>query len=248
MKKIVYAGSINNFLGILLETGVNSKNYIPKASFITFGYANSTYDEIPIDKNLKESNSNSSIKLENYISGIENNLFGYKLIGVKIIELPDRENSGYFINNNTNEEINVGDIVSVDTVLRFILVTESLNGGQFSIHFAGVVQEPDYDEMNINAERIDVYPINNTELERKFYSPKTLIGRIIKYQFDLSCYDSCSSCYILSNNPNAQKCTQCKDNKLLQVDKGNCLDQCIEGYAEERIIISCNKAYGEKDG
>ena len=233
---------LNNFFGVLLETGVDTNSYVAKATFITFGYVNSTLDEIPIDKNLKENNTNSVIKLEDYISGIENNLFGYKFIGVKIIELPDRENSGYFINNSTNEEINVGDIVSVDTILRFILVSESLNGGQFSIHFAGVVQEPDYDEMNINAERIDVYPINDTELERGFYTPKTLIGRVIKYQFDLSCYDSCSSCYILSNNPNAQKCTQCKENYFFQKGTNNCF-QSLDGYYLDnvtQVLLPCH--------
>ena len=193
--------NLNNFFGILFESVVATTKFIPRAGFVTFGYVNSTIDDIPIDKNLKENNTNSIIKIRDYISEIENNLFLYKIIGVKIIELPDRNISGYFVINNTNKEINVDDILNIDTILRFILLREMLSGEEFTISFAAVVKEPDFDLMNMNAERVDIYPVNNTELERKFYNPKTFIGRVINYKFDLSCYDSCSSCYMLSNNP-----------------------------------------------
>ena len=221
--------NFNNFFGVLLETGVDTTSYVTKATFITFGYVNSTYDEIPIDKNLRENNTNSVIILKEYISEIQNNLFGYKFVGVKIIHLPVEQGSGYFINNKTNEKIKEGDIVSIDTVLRFILVREALIDNEFSIDFAGVVQEPDYDEMNENAERVDIYPINDTELEREFYTPKLLIGRVIKYKFDLSCYESCSICDKLSNNPNDQKCIKCINNYYFQKDTQNCFES-LEGY------------------
>ena len=185
--------NLNNFFGVLLETGVDTTSYITRATFLTFGYINSTIDTIPIDKNLKENNTNSIIKIKDYISEIENNLFLYKFLGVKILELPEINKSGYFINNSTNETINIGDIVNIDTTLRFILVSELLIGDEFNIDFAGIVQEPDYDLMNQNAEHIEIYPVNDTELERQFYSPKELIGRVIHYKFELKCYDSCSS-------------------------------------------------------
>ena len=201
--------TLNNFLGILLEAGYNSDSFKPKAIFLTFGYANSTYDENFIDKNLKENNTNSVINIRNYTSEIENNLFSYKNIGVKIISLPERQISGYFINNKTNEEIKVGDILSFDTVLRFILVRDILKGDAgdiFSIDFAVIAQEPDFDLMNKNAERVEIFPINDTNLEKSFYSPQNLTGRVIKYKFDLDCYDSCEGCSNLSNNPEDQQC------------------------------------------
>ena len=221
--------NLNNFFGVLLETGVDTNSFIPRATFLTFGYVNSTLNDIPIDKNLKENNTNSVIILKDYISEIENNLFLYKFIGVKILNLPDKEISGYFINNRTKETIKVGDIVNINTVLRFILVTELLIGNEFSIDFAGVVQEPDYDLMNLNAEELEIYPINDTELERDFYAPNTLIGRVIHYKFELKCYDSCSSCYIFSNNPLAQKCTKCKQNYYFQTETQNCFST-LDGY------------------
>ena len=74
----------------MLETGNDTDSYMTKSIFLTFGYVNTTYEnEIPLDKNLKENNTNSIIKPGDYIKEIENNLFGYKLIGIKILKLPD---------------------------------------------------------------------------------------------------------------------------------------------------------------
>ena len=221
--------TLNNFFGILLETGIDTNSHITKAIFVTFGYVNSTMNEIPIDKNLKENNENSLIKPGDYVSEITNNLFGYKFKGIQIINVPHPQACGYFINNESEKEIKVGDIISKDTILRFILVKEVIIKDKCSIEFAGVVEEPDFDYMNENAERVDVYPINNTEIEREFYSPKTLIGRFIKYSFDIGCYDSCESCDQITNNRNNQHCLKCKDNYYFVEGTQNCFD-FIDGY------------------
>ena len=227
--------TFNKFFGILLETAIHTNALYPKGIFVTFGYINSRLDNIPIDKNLKENNTNSVIILSDYISEIENNLFLYKFVGVKILKIPNLDECGYFINNSTNQVINEGDILNIDTVLRFILIKKEICGGELSLDFAGVAQEPDYDLMNINAEDVEIYPINDTELERKFYVPKTIIGRVIHYKFDLNCYDSCSTCYMLSNDPNDQKCEKCKDNYYFQNGTQNCF-QSLEGYYLDNTI------------
>ena len=214
--------TLNNFFGVLLETGLNSTGYIPRATFFTFGYINSTFDLLPLDRNLKENTTNSIIRLGDYVGDIENNLFGYKFEGIKILKLPDRSKSGYFIKIDTNREVREGDIYNREAVIRFILARETTIGGVFSIDFAGVAAEPDFDEMNKNADRVDVYPSNNTELERSYYSPKTLIGRVIKYRFEIECYESCASCYKLSNNPEDHQCIQCKNNYIMKEGTRNC--------------------------
>ena len=221
----------NNFLGVLLETTAKTNTNITKAIFMTFGYINSTFDEIPLDNNLKENNTDSVIKIADYISEIENNLFAYELIGIKIINLPDPKCgiAGYFINNKTNEEIKEGDLLSVDAVLRYILVRPIILAQECSIDFAGVVKEPDFDQMNKNAERVDIYPVNNYELERNFYFPKTLIGRTIKYRFSISCYDTCDGCYNITNNPNNQQCYKCNENSYFINGTRNCFEY-IDGY------------------
>ena len=221
--------NLNNFFGVLLESVINTDSYNPKAIFLTFGYINSTYED-EIDKNLKQNDTNSIIVLDDYITSIENNLFGYKFIGVKILKLPDINKSGYFINNQTEEKIKEGDIVSIDTVLRFILTRKINVEDEFSINFAGVAQEPEYDEMNLNAEKVEIYPINNTDAEENFYNPKQLIGRVVHYLFEIRCYDSCNGCTKLSNDPNKQYCIQCKKGYIFKEETNNCIQdiKCYE--------------------
>ena len=223
--------TLNSFFGVLLEVGQSLNNIDMKNSaiFLTFGYINSTYDQIPIDKNLKENNTNSVINLGDYINEIENNLFGYKFIGVQILDLPDINKCGYFINNATNEKIKVGDVVNRDTVLRFILQRKLNVEGDFEIDFAGVVQESKYDEMKSNAERIDIFPENNSDIESQFYHPEILNGRVIKYRFEIRCYDSCNGCYKMTNNISDHQCIKCKQNYFFQEGTNNCFES-LDGY------------------
>ena len=243
--------TLNNFFGVLLETIVtDTENYQPKAIFLTFGYVNSTYKDNFVDKNLKNNNTNSIVSIRYYLSEIENNLFAYKYIGVKILSLPPRLFSGYFINNKTNEEIKVGDMLSFDSNLRFILVRQIISGDLFNINFAVVVQEPDFDLMNNNAERVDIYPINDTNLEKEFYSPKNFIGRVIQYKFDLDCYDSCEGCFKLSNNPDDQQCIHCKKNYFFQEGTNNCFES-KEGYyldIKTKQLLPCHSSCSTCNG
>ena len=244
--------TLNNFFGVLLETGeaINTNTYMTKAIFLTFGYVNSTFDDIPIDKNLKENDIYSVFTPGNYITQVENNLFGYKFTGIQIINLPNTQVCGYFIKSDTSEIIKVGDLINKDTILRFVLVREIIIGDECSIDFAGVVEEPDFNYMNENAERVDIYPVNDTEIERGFYSPKTLIGRVIKYRFDISCFDSCQSCDKLTNNPDDQHCLQCKENYYFKEGTQNCFDS-LNGYylnKETETFFPCDSSCSSCDG
>ena len=216
--------TLNNFFGVLLEGVVGENTFSPKALFLTFGYVNSTYGDA-VDKNLKLNDTDSVIILDNYITEMENNLFGYKFLGVKILKLPDPNKSGYFIKNKTNEVINEGDIVSIDTVLRFILSRKLNIEDEFTIKFAGAVQEPSYDVMNAISEKVDIYPVNNTEAERLFYTPQILIGRVVNYMFEIRCFEACDGCTKLSNSPTEQYCIHCKPGYHFIEGTNNCAQE-----------------------
>ena len=241
--------TLNNFFGVLLETGINTNSYQTKATFLTFGYINSTLDEIPIDKNLKLNNDDSVIKLGNYISEIENNLFKYNFVGIQIIEIPNEEMCGYFVKKLNNERIQKGDIFGGDIELKLVLEGEKF-GQECSIDFAGLVNEPDYDEMNENAERVDIYPVNDTKLEEEFYRPQLLIGRVIKYRYEVGCYESCQGCIEISSNPKDQQCINCKDGYYFQEGTNNCF-QSLEGYylnETHNVLSPCYSACATCDG
>jgi len=216
--------TLNNFFGVLLEGVVGEESFTPRALFLTFGYVNSTYEDA-VDKFLKLNDTDSVIILENYINEMENNLFGYKFLGVKILKLPDPNKSGYFVNNKTNIEINEGDIVTIDTVLRFILSRKLNIEDEFTIKFAGAVQEPNYDEMNAMAEKVDIYPVNNTQAERLFYTPRILIGRVVNYIFEIRCFESCKGCTKISNDPTNQYCIHCKPGYHFMEGTNNCVQE-----------------------
>ena len=79
---------------------------------------------------------------------------------------------------------------------------------------------------------------------------KFIDGRCIQKQ----CYETCADCEIESTDEKEQNCTSCKDsNKLLQEDKGNCVDKCLDGYYEENkhckncysSCLTCDKGFSD---
>ena len=231
--------NLNDYIGVLIETNLESKDK-NQAVFMTFGYVNATYNESKIDDNLKLNNTNSVIILKDYINEIENNLFGYEFLGVKIIEMPSEEDSGYFINNSTNKKIGKDEIVDVNTVLRFIL-NNNYKQNNYTISFAGVIKEPDYDAAIKYCEKDVNYPLNSDVSQKNFYEPKTLLGRMVNFTFSLSCYNSCLSCYEASNNEQDQKCKECKPNYYFQKDTLNCFDK-LDGYyldKDTKVFLPC---------
>ena len=221
--------TLGNFFGIVLGLTYDRKTYNSRATFMTFGYINSTEQEI-YDIKLKYNNSESKIVLSQYINEIENNLFGYEFIGVRIVDLPNEEYSGYFISNNTNKKIEKDNIIEINTELKFIL-SNNYKSDIYLIVFAGVVSEPSYEKMNEYAEELTEYPLNENISEKDYYEPKILIGRKMNYKFRLSnCYDSCSTCSELSDDENNQKCSKCRDGFYFKEGTNNCYDKIDTKY------------------
>ena len=82
------------------------------------------------------------------------------------------------------------------------------------------------------------------------------IGYIFKEGKCLKCFETCNECKEQSFNIKEQKCISCKyPNQLLQEDKGNCLDNCLDGYYEDNKIcrkchsncLTCNHSYSEEN-
>ena len=231
--------NLNDYFGVLLETNLDSKD-LNQAVFMTFGYVNATYNESYVDEVLKLNNSDSVIKISNYINEIENNLFGYEFLGVKIIDIPSVEDAGYFISNIIGKKIEKNDIINLNDTLRFIL-SEKYKANNYTISFAGVVKEPDFETLNKFAEKEINYPLNSKESQKNYYEPKILMGKQVNFIFSLNCYSSCLSCIEASNNVNDQKCKECKPNYYFQKDTSNCFST-LEGYyldKDSKIFLPC---------
>ena len=234
--------TLGNFFGVVLGLTKDIETYQTSTAFLTFGYVNST-DQENIDTKLKYNNTNSKIVINDYINDIENNLFGYTFLGVKIISIPSEIDSGFFINLIDNEKIKVNDIIPKNSELKFIL-NENFKVGIYSIQFAGIVKEPDYETMNEFAEEIICYPDNDTS-EKDFYEPKILLGKKMNFKFRLSnCYDSCATCTEFSEDENDHKCIKCRDGFYFKKDTNNCYNKINEKYyfdEVEQIFLPCYK-------
>ena len=67
------------------------------------------------------------------------------------------------------------------------------------------------------------------------------------------CNENCKDCIEYSDDNDYQNCTECPENRLLQEDKGNCIEKCSQGYykSNDKCLNchnnckSCSKGYNE---
>ena len=248
---------LNNFLGILVELTSPEEKYISRAAFLTFGYVNTTED-ISVEEGTKNLiNYKKNIKISNYITGVENNLFGYDFIGVKISSLPEEDKAGYFINlNNNKEKIKINDIIDINSELSFV-VNDNPTLGEYVLSFYGVLKEPNFQKENSFAIKVENYPSSSTP-ERYLNGQKTLYGKEFKYKFALnkndkqnSCFKNCETCIRPSNNINEQDCIKCKEGFYFKEGTNNCYDKIEYEYyfnKEKKVFSSCYRDCHTCDG
>ena len=82
--------------------GIHFENIEGRNGFILFGYFNST-DPKHI-YNIKKEGLNYEIILENYLT-LQSNIFGYEKKFIKIIEIPNIEESGIYLISNITKNI-----------------------------------------------------------------------------------------------------------------------------------------------
>ena len=233
--------TLGDFFGMVLGLTPTIDSSIVTATYLTFGYVNTT-EQKSIDVKLKYNSTESKIIISDYINEMENNIFGYEFLGVKILSLPYEEEAGYFISSANNKKVEENDIVPRNSELKFIL-SKNFEEGVYSIQFAGIVKEPDYDTMNTFADEVVSYPDEISE--KDFYEPKTMMGKKINYEFRLSrCYDSCKDCSALSIDDNNQKCISCREGFYFKVGTTNCYDKIETKYyldPELKVFVPCYK-------
>ena len=83
------------------------------------------------------------------------------------------------------------------------------------------------------AEKVEIFPVNNLESERLFYTPQILIGRVVNYMFEIRCFEACNGCTKLSNDPTDQYCIHCRPGYHFIEGTNNCAQE-----------ISCHPSCG----
>ena len=235
--------NLDKFLGVLIESTSPGNPNLKRASFLTFGYMNST-DDIKEDEGTDILiNQEQKIKLNKYFNNVENNIFGYEFLGIQIISIPDKEMVGTFFWNG--HELNQGQIISINSEISFSKVSHPIIG-RHSIIFAPVFGEPDtYEKMNSFCERLESYPKNEGDNEKDFYQPKRIIGKHFTINFNIiaTCHHNCKTCHKSSDNIQDQQCIKCIDDyyKVYQTD--NCFKTVYKHYLhkELKVWLPCYK-------
>ena len=232
----LFGYNFNGFLGALLEINSNN-NEMGKAAFITFGFINKTND-VPVEKGtLDLIEKKQNIKISDYLLDIDNNLFGYEIQGVKILQIPDAYKVGGFVNIKDNYNlIKINETISPTSELRFTPVTSPIQGNYY-ISFAPILKEPS-EQIAINIDdKSQYYPSDSTQYD---YTLKEFIGKTFTYNFALGkteskCFQNCEECLYISEDPQNQSCLKCKSGFYFVHNTKNCFDKLETKYYFDSI-------------
>ena len=203
-------------LGFSHCTSCSEDNDIHYSSLIIFNYPNSNDINLNLIEYLSDNNKDIEsldINLTDNII-IENDIFGYSILGIKIIDISENLNI-YFKKNKTL--ILKDYILSKDDNITISIPEISTVNITYIIEYAGIVKEADFNNFITNAKLYDYIKINNiNELEDSYISNE-YIGRSSYYNIIIEGEVASSGCTV-------EHCSLCPSNNL---------EECI----------ACNREY-----
>ena len=157
----------NDFIALTTVAFIN--DFISYPYLIIFSYTNSTDFNIDITQTLK-SFKNPIINFKEKCK-IENNIFGYEFVGIKLMEIYNEIN---LLNEDDKSKILIGDIFNKNVKL---ILDESIQlNSIIRIEYAMIVKDPPYDLYKISSQIYLHYCPDFTE--ENYYEQKNHIGRI----------------------------------------------------------------------
>ena len=238
----------NNYIGLTFSSINKSIDYEKPITYFTlFGFINST--DLSSIENIFENDDTFSFMIGDYIypNYIENNIFGYEFVGIKIVNISEIQNNGIIILDSLNRIINENDIISYKNNITLKKSDSGIPFGNYVFMFAGVVSEPkNYTELIKYSDDIISFTSNNNNIDySSIYEPITLTGRIAYFNFSISsCYKTCSDCNNILGNNNNHFCSNCSDEyPKIYLNREKCLSSCDEMELYEyknECINKCN--------
>ena len=206
------------------------------SSFLIFNYPNSTDVEIDLIDKIYETNQEIdkiAFNLEEYTL-IENNVFGYIVKGIKIINYP--ENMA-LKSSKTQLKIKKNDIIEHND--NFTLSFSSINKKYYIIEYALVATEDQYYNTKASIAYFDTTFGGDDELN--FFGGDIYVGKTsyftLKIDTDLlstNCKNNCPLC--LSTNDNY--CLNCQYNDSFQEDENKYENQSSNPVSSLKIKTS----------
>ena len=247
-KKII-GYNLNEFFGILIELTSPDNTDLKRASFLTFGYINST-DIEPIKGSEILRDNDNQVDLQKYINNIENNLFGYKLGNLKVISVPNSDSCGTFkMSRYSTSPLVKGDLISVSSKIYFV-ASKNPQKGNYSLVLAPIIEEQGYSKINSYCRKLETYPKDVSDSESSGYNDIKRLGKYFSFNFYLDgyeCYQNCETCEEESKDENDQKCKECKINFIKVEGTKNCIRNTTNSEQEGEGEEDQNKEGGTKD-
>ena len=190
----IYGNEINNIniYSLIFKyrniLGLQFKNE-EENGFILFGYYNSTDPKQILD--IKKDGLNYNINLADYLN-LQSNIFDYEIKCIRIIEVPNPEESGLYLFSNVSKNyIQKNDCVNINNKISlYFSYNGTLKKDNYFFKFVGVLQEPKYEIIQKNSEEA-IWNIQNNNLKRLFieeYNERrnmNITGRIALVQINV---------------------------------------------------------------
>ena len=179
-------------------------------------------------------------------------MFGYELVGIKIISLLDEMNIGFYLYSRRQEKkIMQNELLFSNDSISFKLISEiGVKLDNYTIEYEIILKEPELKDLLSYACQYELFPNkeeNNIDLIKSFYQPKFFSGKKAKINFEINkCYQTCSDCLYYGDNMN-HFCKNCKEEYpfFYNIEKGyNCVKVCPDNY----FNISDNYCIKKSDG
>ena len=208
------------------------------SSFIIFNYPNGTDNNLDLLDyllNAKTDTNNFTINLSNNII-IENNIFGYKIIAIKILDIIGDLDIKY---SKNKEIISKNSIILKDDNIQLFLTEKNYKSKNSTIEYVGIVTVPDYNNFfeYIN----ETQYINMASFSEEYYTQKEFIGKslyyniIIKRDLTYDCnIEKCSLCPV--GFPDV--CVSCNERYYFNSDLNQCILMPEETVIPDTIISS----------
>ena len=207
--------TINNLFGI----GMTNYNYSLSSSktysnYFIIGIYSSNNISISKDIDIFDDDNIFGFKIKEININIDNNIFGYYLCGIQIINILNRnltdDNLGFCLySNNSDKIIELNESVLLDDIINFKVIENSaVKKGLYSIAFLPIISEANFTDYISIPDSIEYFPENNVNLEY-FYQPDVFYGKKSFINFSVkNCYKTCQTCSYYGNHIN-HHCESC---------------------------------------
>ena len=229
--------TFNNYIGVSM---VDSQKH---PFLIIFGNIISIEPDKII--NINKANSTNSffiVNLKYYINNnikINNNLFGYEFIRIKIDKLLGTSNGiiYYLLSNNNiiseNDILNIDDSIKIDYSNSNIKINED-----YYFEIIPLYGYSDYDKYNSFPDFMERF---GDEDQKDYFESQTFEGSSLRITYNFSCHINCETCEYIGISLDNQKCLSCANGFCYMGLEKNCfnIDSLIYNYYNEVGTLIC---------